>query len=533
MGIQQMIRMCFIPRSLDKTFKPNTMKSRIIILFILIFLSPSLWGQEDYCKEKLNEVREEFDRGRPYKVYELLVDSTGYIRKECEACLNNNIEGFSEIDQYELYEKLILSVIYMGFEDVSPYMKDFLSEHPLYIPKYKESALRNLYKQFDTNPIFIFGLSLGLGNSPVYPLQRYSLADANQNNKGLYSAPFSKTRIALKLSVPIHSSFELGFDPAYFSLGYKYEENLVHSNDIPSIPSDAQNPNSSFTTSILSFQENQSWIGLPLYIRYRFGAEKRKKEYTQIEWDRKKKEKIRFNLFAGVEPDFLVSASFKNMVRTLSDNPNQSVQAENINLLFDSEEGSPQLRNRTNVSLFLGAGISKNIKMWRIGMDFRMGWMLSNQVKIANRYANSNLLYLYGHVDNDFRMSDINISIYFQRRVFKPRRIDKRKRGLNEETGILSNAENEGKKQKKKDTAETKKEIADEVEKISENEKLMEEIEKKMNELEDLKDKVATLEKKLKGMDEGSDRNELENMLKVLRENIEALENKIENKNNE
>ncbi|MGK0388895.1 MAG: hypothetical protein ACI94Y_001628 [Maribacter sp.] len=519
------------------------MKPRLELLFILMLFSSLLWGQKgssvEYCKETLNDVRDEFERGRPHIVYQILVDSTGEIKNECKICLNKNIEGFSVISQYELYEKFILSIIYMGFEDVSPYMKDFLGKHPLYIPEYKESTLRNLYKQFNTDPVFILGGSLSLGSSPVIPIERYSLANGNQEKKGLYSAPFSNTRIALKLSIPLNNSFELGFDPAYFSLGYKYNENLVHSNNILS---DTPNSAGSSLTSILSFEERQNWVGVPLSLRYHFGAKKRKTEYTNDEWDKKKKQKFRFNLFTGIEADFLIDASFKNMVRTLADNPNQSVQDESINLLFDSGEDSPQLRNRNNMSLFFGAGVSRNIKKWRIGMDFRMGWMIANQVKIANRYANNDLLYLYGHVDNDFSLSDFSISLSFQRSVFNPKKIGRkaRARGIDptkEKDKPIANTDNGDKSPKvskeKKDPAETKKEIAKEVGKISENEKLMEEIEKKMNELKNLKTKAEKLERQLKGMDEGLDRDGLEALLKMLKRNIEDLEERIKNKNND
>jgi hypothetical protein len=56
------------------------MKPRLELLFILMLFSSLLWGQKgssvEYCKETLNDVRDEFERGRPHIVYQILVDST-------------------------------------------------------------------------------------------------------------------------------------------------------------------------------------------------------------------------------------------------------------------------------------------------------------------------------------------------------------------------------------------------------------------------------------------------------------------------
>ena len=48
--------------------------------------------------------------------------------------------------------------------------------------------------------------------------------------------------------------------------------------------------------------------------------------------------------------------------------------------------------------------------------------MFLNNVDLDNRYANDELVYQYGHVDNDFRMDNFALSFGYTKAFYKPRK---------------------------------------------------------------------------------------------------------------
>jgi hypothetical protein len=48
--------------------------------------------------------------------------------------------------------------------------------------------------------------------------------------------------------------------------------------------------------------------------------------------------------------------------------------------------------------------------------------MLLNSVNMENRYSNRELVYQFGHVDNDFRIDNFSLSVGFEKSFYKPRK---------------------------------------------------------------------------------------------------------------
>jgi hypothetical protein len=69
-----------------------------------------------------------------------------------------------------------------------------------------------------------------------------------------------------------------------------------------------------------------------------------------------------------------------------------------------------------------GAGLKFRVGCDFFFVDFRYTRMFLNNVDLTNRYTNNELVYQYGHIDNDFRMDNFALSIGYTKSFYKPRK---------------------------------------------------------------------------------------------------------------
>jgi len=166
--------------------------------------------------------------------------------------------------------------------------------------------------------------------------------------------------------------------------------------------------------SVLRFQENQYWIDIPLMLRYNITFKG-----------------VLPYIYAGVAGNFLLSADVAGIERVTEPETTGGgnvTQAALKPILLTSHvdertnETMGSLRTMANFSFVAGAGVKIRVGRNFLFFDFRYTRMFFNNVDLDNRYNNPDLLYQYGHVDNDFRTDNFALTVGFIKAFYKPRK---------------------------------------------------------------------------------------------------------------
>jgi hypothetical protein len=327
------------------------------------------------------------------------------------------IEALQLITESYLYRDKI------GAADNS--FKKLLSVHPLYEADSTDPGISYdliyLSRTFSRRPIFSMYFGAGVNFTLVEQLENYGTDNTSgiADHEGyLREYEFGITG-AIGFELPLIYNFELALDATFGYRTFAYGDSLYVSvnsaNPTGGVNSELTNrAGEPLLYSILSFKENQFWIDVPLMLRYNITKFKGVLPY----------------IYVGCAANFLLSADLGNVERLLQPEitaGNHSIPtADRIFLTEHKDEHSdktlPSLRNMYNFSFIAGAGLKFRTGRNFIFVDFRYTRMFFNNVDINNRYANTDLLFRYGHVDNDFRMDNFALTVGFIKSFYKPRK---------------------------------------------------------------------------------------------------------------
>ena len=131
-------------------------------------------------------------------------------------------------------------------------------------------------------------------------------------------------------------------------------------------------------------------------------------------------EKKRFipYVYLGFGPQFILQANFDQLTRSID----ETLQSESDLAVSRPRDISViDQRNRWNYAI--NGGIGTLIKVGRDYFQFDIRY--NNTLRRINkggdtRLSNSELIYLYGYVDDDFRLSHIQFSLGYTLRHFDP-----------------------------------------------------------------------------------------------------------------
>jgi hypothetical protein len=342
-----------------------------------------------------------------------------------ETCVSDP-KSMSREKRIEALQLITESYLYrdkIGAADKS--FRNLLSISPLYEADSTDPInsydLIYLSRTFSRRPIFSMYFAAGANFSLVEQLENYG----TDNTSGLadHEGYLREVEIgftgAIGFEVPLIYNFELALDATFGYRTFAYGDSMYISVN-PANPTDLVYGNNSelnsragapLLYSTLIYKENQFWIDVPLILRYNLSDIKGFLPY----------------IYVGVAGNFLLNANLGAISRTTQTenaitSGGESTPEKTILITPDAENGTPSLRTMANVSFVAGAGIKKRVGSDFIFFDFRYTRMFLNNVDINNRYANNELLYQYGHVDNDFRMDNFALTFGYTKAFYKPRK---------------------------------------------------------------------------------------------------------------
>ena len=309
------------------------------------------------------------------------------------------------LSEYKNAEKqralVILSFVYLQLRESDNYQKynrlaystflNLLRNDPEF-PIEEYPRFRDLYDSCRTEPVFMIQGMMGVNNTAVQVLQSYGV-DNTQQTSPTYTSQLG-FQLALGMDIPVIKRMPRllpGIEMSVMNLEYDYSQELSTS----SLPS--------FNFTQLNFKETQWHVGLSGKLTYHLGDQK---------W-------IPY-IYAGGGPQFLFRANFLQLNRTIDETLEGN---SDLSVLNPQDVSVTSQRNRININVFVGAGLKlkTGINYWVL--DVRLGTFLQNMTNGDSRYSTRELNYLYGYVDNDFRLNYGTVSLGYYWRIFNPKKL--------------------------------------------------------------------------------------------------------------
>lgn len=389
------------------------MKLKLLWAAVALALSPQILSaqslDQDLCNDHLDEAKRSYEEGQLEEVGDLIRD-----------CLANKKAFPVKAKREEGYKLLTESYLFRNdLDDATRSFEELLKINPLYkadsLNPHNSYDLIYLSRTYRHKPLVSIYANIGANNSRLQILETYNVDNNNRRseNYNTFVLGFSG---AIGVEMPIWRDFTLALEGNFALRSYRGIDSMFLS------PSSQTPTQFEQLYSNLQFDERQYWIDIPLMLRYEHYFKRYKKVIPYA--------------YIGGAPNFLLSASMVNIQRSTtreSDGGGAVVGGERSFVIAGSGlKGEVQtgetdndrlsLRESFNVSLLAGAGAKI-----RVGHDFviieaRYNRFLMNSVNRENRYSNSELLYEYGHVDNDFRMDNYSLTIGFEKSFYKPRK---------------------------------------------------------------------------------------------------------------
>lgn len=348
-----------------------------------------------------------------------------------EACAKDP-KSMSKEKRLEAFELITESYLYrdnIGAADRS--FREMLRINPLYQPDLDGESQESydliyLSNTFSRRPIFSMYFGAGINFTLVEQLQNYGVDNTSgvADSEGYLRQNVFGINGNVGFELPLLYDFDLTLDATFGYRTFAFGDTMYMS--VSSVNPTTQNNNNQLNYyqgklvpySVLTYKENQYWIDIPLMLRYNITKFK-----TFIPY-----------LYVGAAANFLLSADLQDISRTTTAEPigirETGVPVRTINITRNTTSSHnasttnplPSMRTMVNVSLVAGAGVKFRLGHNFLFADFRYTRMFLNAVNVENRYTNQELLYNYGHVDNDFRMDNFALTIGFMKAFYTPRK---------------------------------------------------------------------------------------------------------------
>lgn len=373
---------------------------RLTLISIAVLCSYAVaFGQTAQCTKRLADAEEAFDQGRLQDVLRLLnKDDDG--AKDC-------FQSFT-VDEKIRAEKLLTKAFIFtdNPSEAEKSLVDLLREDKEHqLAKNDPSELHHLYSQFKTEPIFRVGIRVGVNKSLPTILQTFNtlpVGDKVYNEKGVNTGLGIGFSAEVLVERHIKSGIEVGMGLQYRIANYEVEGDIIQQN-----PEDAGD-------LIYKAKNQSSMIRVPLLVRYNFNYDKKNSEGIRL--------KKMWYVFAGGSFDYVANAKYVTTDRT--GGTAFTLPDENSSLLGVGPNSVDQVA-RTNGSIFGGVGLK--LRMGREQVDFltfelRYDNSLFNYVDPNNRFANDDVAYDIGHVEDDLALNTISFTVGYTRSIYNPQK---------------------------------------------------------------------------------------------------------------
>jgi tetratricopeptide (TPR) repeat protein len=335
---------------------------RILLCCILCLVILSRAAAQDACELSLTRAQEEFDAGR-------FVSVPGILNE----CLQHN-----QNREWEQRANLLLAETYLLLQDNEKaeecYLK-VLKANPEYVTDEKRDPIDLVYlsKKFTSDPIFSIGGMVGMNASFVRPINdaviapQYDREESYSSRLGGQVSVYGDYHYSPKISATLEVNY------SFCSFSHR-TEGMFHAGNYS-----------------LEFTEKQSWIGVPLLVKYS-----------------DHKGSLRPYCYGGLGFNFLI--------------------ADKASLVLNGNNESPEInykgvRNSFARTLIVGAGAKYKWKLKYLFGEVRYSAGLSNMTNSAGRYPDINTTWPYA--DDDFRLDNLTISIGYVHPLYNPRKLKK------------------------------------------------------------------------------------------------------------
>ncbi len=331
-------------------------------MFVYVALSKGQATQS--CTEKLALAETVYKNGSLERVADIIETY----------CLKG---GFSQSDKLKAYRLLVLSSVYL---DKKKKAKEFLFDMLVAEPEYQTSLNETkdfiqLYNEFKIIPWVSLGFFVGSNLVEPQLIQNYGV-DNSQNNNQNYTSSFS-FQAGFSAEILLYNTLFAVLSPQYISYRFTLKDELL-----------------AFTE--FTNEENNSWLKLPVFIRYGLLPQKKIRPYIQL----------------GCSLDFMSSASgqFARKVVGSSD-------------VTGVTEDLKNLRKNPNYSISAGVGVKLKVRNAYFFLEALYTYGLLNQANPAKRYdatnGDSSLIYRYGYIENDYRFNAVSVSFGFMHSFYR------------------------------------------------------------------------------------------------------------------
>ncbi len=314
------------------------------------------------CLQSLENAENLYANGRPELVPQMLAN-----------CLK---KGFDRKQQIRAHELVILSYLYLDNDiEAADAMLQLLKFEKEFEPTGREPMeFKKLYEAFRTQPIFMLGLQSGGNYTFAQPSKLYSVGETSKDSMQYSPNVGFQVGIVADLQIGKHLLISTGLN--INRLNYSYSQSI-------------------FEFTKYSLKEKQLILNVPLGIKIATGG-KKVKPYISLG--------AGFDLLA--RSDIQISRYFPN--RSIVEITGQDINATSI-------------RSKNNYHIYGGVGFKLKVPNYYLFMEARITNGRANQVNTSSRFANSELLYRYGHVDNDFTLNHLSIAMGVQYNFYRPK----------------------------------------------------------------------------------------------------------------
>lgn len=330
------------------------------------------------CRDILKRAEELYGKGHLDEVRTILSE-------ECIKILSEKRE------KEEAYYMLALSNLYMkSIDSAKTAVMTLLRANPEYVCKRKSPIVfQKFYETFRTTPLMILGIKAGLNSSQIHAVKTYSLDQASTSQQATYKNILGFQFNGM-LSLPITKRIDIMSEFGFKYFVYEFQA-------------------TQFEYSRLRFREKQSFLELPIMVKFNFGD-----NYTFKE-EKKILETINPYILAGVSGTLLLGSSAS--VFRKDETQTQTEAGFNGN----TQVSMGSMRQKIGYYFTAGAGISykQGRGVWSIEARYNYGF--ADAIKSKTRYSNQTLLFGYGYVDSDIKFRNLAVSVGYAYPIYRPK----------------------------------------------------------------------------------------------------------------
>ncbi|GAA5026284.1 hypothetical protein GCM10011506_11660 [Marivirga lumbricoides] len=332
--------------------------------------------EDNACVLNLERANEMYREGK----IDLIID-------QLLPCLNGT--RLNKENKVRAYRLLVITQLYFNERDAAAdYMVELLKLEPEYEinENLDPTEFIQLYNRFRTYPILLVGLHAG-GNYSFPTVHRNFSLDNTSTSLGSYT-PEMGYSVGISLEIPFFNKWSVLTNINYLYNKFEYDKKQYNYSEV-------------------IYLEEQSWMEIPVEIKYYIN-----------EGD------FRLYAQAGASVQYLLdaSASITRLDSLNEELGNQTVAGPSVNM---KDHRMPFNLSAKGAIGFTWKGV--------IGNGYLLGsisytYGLNDVNNPKERYSNSELLYDYNYVDNDFSMNNLSIKVGYALPIYKPKLMDRNKR---------------------------------------------------------------------------------------------------------